>query len=111
MEKKLTIGMAHYSDYDGVYFTIQDIIKELIHNNRRDLLGLLEFIIVENNAKSEHAKAVSRFAQNFKGLVKVVVLDENQGTSCTRNKIIEEARTNFVLVMDSHVMLCPVVKV
>ena len=111
MEKKLTIGMAHYSDYDGVYFTIQDIIKELIHNNRRDLLGQLEFIIVENNSKSEHAKAVSRFAQNFKGLVKVVVLDEKQGTSCTRNKIIEEARTNFVLVMDCHVMLCPVVKV
>ena len=33
---KLTIGMAHHSDFDGAYFTIQDIRKELIFNGRGD---------------------------------------------------------------------------
>jgi len=111
MEKMLTIGMAHYSDFNGVYFTIQDIIKELVYNGRRDLLSQIEFLIVENNSSCPHANSVKRFANGSNGLVKVIDLDENQGTSCTRNKIIEEARTNFVLVMDCHVLLCPTVKV
>ena len=37
MEQRLTIGMAHYNDFDGVFFTIQDIRKELIFNKRYDL--------------------------------------------------------------------------
>ena len=36
---KLTIGMAHYDDFDGAYFTIQDIRKELIFNNYGHLLN------------------------------------------------------------------------
>tara|TARA_B100001094_G_scaffold183490_1_gene177811 strand:- start:1917 stop:3086 length:1170 start_codon:yes stop_codon:yes gene_type:complete len=110
MDKKLTIGMAHYSDYDGVYFTIQGIVKELIYNGRRDLLSQIEFLIVENNPTCKHAKAVKSFAAGLRGLVKVIDLKEKQGTSCSRNKIIEQAKTNFVLVMDCHVMLCPTVK-
>ena len=61
MDKKLTIGMAHYSDFDGVFFTIQDIVKELIYNRRRDLLSQIQFLIIENNSKDEHAKAVKKF--------------------------------------------------
>ena len=110
MEKKLTIGMAHYSDYNGVYFTIQDIVKELVFNGRRDLLAQIEFLVVENNSACEHAAAVKRFANGSSGLVRVVDLDDRQGTSCSRNKVIEEARTNFVLVMDCHVLLCPTIK-
>lgn len=109
MEKTLTIGMAHYSDYHGVFFTIQDIIKELAFNQRRDLLSQIEFLIVENNSSCPHAKAVKNFAAKHRGMVRVVDLDEKQGTSCTRNKIIEEATTNFVMVMDCHILLCPVV--
>jgi len=110
MEKKLTIGMAHFTDFNGVYFSIQDIIKELIFNGRHDLIQQIEFLVVENNSDCLHAKSVKKLASQARGLIRVLDLDEKQGTSCARNKIIEEARTNFVLVMDCHVMLCPVVK-
>ena len=44
------------------------------------------------------------------GQIKVVELDDVQGTSATRNRVVEEARGEFVLVMDCHVLLCPVLK-
>ena len=47
---KLTIGMAHYSDFDGAYFTIQDIMKELIFNNYGHLLNEIEFVILDNKS-------------------------------------------------------------
>jgi len=110
MEKKLTIGMAHYSDFHGVFFTVQDIIKELVFNGRVDLLRQIEFVIVENNNGCEHSKSVKDLANKHANLVRVIDLEGRQGTSCTRNRVIQEARGKFVLVMDCHVLLCPVVK-
>ena len=109
---KLTIGMAHYSDFDGAYFTIQDIRKELIFNNRTDLLQNIEFLVVENNKHSDHGKQLNKFVRsNIGSQAEIINLDETFGTSATRNKIIEEATGQFVLVLDCHVMLCPTVKV
>ena len=42
--RRLTIGMATYDDYDGVYFTIQSI---RFHNPELD--GQLEFVVIDNN--------------------------------------------------------------
>ena len=52
-----------------------------------------------------------KWSNNSKNKIPISVVDftDVSGTSATRNKIIEEARGNFVLVMDCHVMLCPVV--
>ena len=109
MEQTLTIGMAHHNDYHGVYFTIQDIRKELMYNRRFDLLQKIQFLIVENDPESNHAKMVKNLEKKIRNL-KVVDYTEKVGTSASRNKIIEEARTSFVLVMDCHVLLCPVVE-
>ena len=108
MEQNLTIGMAHHNDFSGAYFSIQDIRKELLFNRRYDLLHKIEFLIVENDHKSEHAKSLVNL-QHHANNIRIVQLNDVQGTSATRNKIIEEAKTNFVLVMDCHVLLCPVV--
>lgn len=110
--KTITIGMAHHTDYDGFYFSIQDLLKEIKFNGREDLLNRLEFIIVENDPESVHAKAVKNSSLSF-GLgdkIRIIDFSDSKGTSATRNKIIEEARTDFVLVMDCHVLLCPVVE-
>ena len=104
MEQTLTIGMAHYNDYHGVYFTIQDIRKELIFNRRYDLLQKIQFLVVENNPDSTHAKMVKDLRGKVQNLT-VVDYTDRIGTSAARDKIIEEARTNFVLVMDCHVLL------
>ena len=106
MEQKLTIGMAHHNDFDGAYFSIQDIRKELLFNNRADLLRNIEFVIIENDQKSQHAQAVQNLSKNG-GMtpIRVINMDSVQGTSATRNKIIEEATGNFVMVMNCHVLL------
>jgi len=108
---KLTIGMAHHSDYHGAYFSIQDIRKELIFNGRQDLLDKIEFIVVENAPDTNHAKDLKNLFNHISQDKKNIDFSESQGTSQTRNKVIEAATGDFVLVMDCHVMLCPVVKV
>ena len=56
--RKITIGMAHHSDFHGTYFSIQDIIKELRFNKREDLLDRLEFVVNENSKENAPAQAV-----------------------------------------------------
>ena len=74
--QKLTIGMAHHNDFNGAYFTIQDIRKELIFNNRGDLLRNIEFIVVEDDKDSNHAKTLDTFIkQNIGPQASVVTLD------------------------------------
>ena len=48
MDKILTIGMAVYDDYDGVYFTVQALrlYHEICRSDR------VEFIIIDNNPDS-----------------------------------------------------------
>ena len=83
---KLTIGMAHHSDFDGAYFTILDIRKELIFNGRGDLLQNIEFLVVEDDKDGEHAKTLKSFtASNIGPQVSIVNLDSAHGTSATRN--------------------------
>ena len=103
--------MAHHSDYHGAYFSIQDIRKELIFNGRQDLLDKIEFIVVENAPDTNHAKELKNLFNHISQNKKNIDFSESQGTSQTRNKVIEAATGDFVLVMDCHVMLCPVVKV
>lgn len=108
--KKLSIGIAHHNDFSGAWFTIQDIRKELLFNKRKDLLEKIEFVIVENDADSEHAEVLKDFCVN--NLAKNKSLSYNicrtEGTSVSRNMIIENANGEFVLVLDCHVLLCPV---
>lgn len=106
MEQTLTIGMAHYDDYHGAYFTIQDIRKELIFHGRYDLLKKINFVVIENNPTSLHAKKLKELKGHINNL-KIIDFTERQSTSASRNKIIENATGTFVLVMDCHVMLCP----
>ena len=107
--KILSIGIAHHNDFSGAWFTIQDIRKELIFNGRQDLLKKIEFVVVENDTDSEHAKSLKEFC--VKNLAKDKSLSYNicrtEGTSVSRNSIIENANGKFVLVLDCHVLLCP----
>jgi len=104
---KLTIGMAHHDDFHGAYFTIQDIRKELSFNGRDDILNNIEFLVVDNNPHSKHGQALSSFLRNQVPNSKYIRHSSTVGTSVSRNKIVEEASGDFVLIMDCHVLLCP----
>ena len=98
--KKLTIGMATYDDYDGVYFTIQAL--RMYHSDVRDQI---EFLVVDNNPTgpcAPHLKELEKSAENFR----YVPCAEWSGTA-VRQRVFEEASGTYVLCMDSHVLVVP----
>jgi hypothetical protein len=52
--------MAHHRDYDGVYFTLQSL---RLYQDLKDC----EILIVDNDANSEHGKAVKALVDSLQG--------------------------------------------
>jgi hypothetical protein len=98
--RRLTVGMATYDDYDGVYFTIQSI---RFHNP--DLEGQLEFVVIDNNPAGRCSEALSNLGKSIDGY-RYVPSGEWSGTAI-RNLVFEEASSPFVLCVDSHVLIAP----
>jgi hypothetical protein len=111
---KLTIGLPYCNDYDGIYFTIQDIRKELLFNGREDLLNRIEFVIVEDNCDPNHSKCLKTLLQRdvvYHSSVRFKSLSTSQGPGKVKDLVIKESTGDFVLVMDCHVLLCPVIDI
>lgn len=101
MGKKLTIGIPTYRDYDGLYFTLMSL---RLHHN----LGLsccdYEIIIIDNDPMWEHSALVKKLA-NFIN-AKYIPVSYKTGTS-VKWLIPQYATGEYVLIMDSHVLLGP----
>lgn len=100
MLPRLTIGMATYNDFDGCYFTIQSL--RLYHSFPREDVELL---IVDNAPQSSHSQMLGGLC-GASG-ARYIPLHAPVGTSPSRNRVFEAAEGEFVLCMDSHVMLVP----
>lgn len=97
---KLTIGMATYDDFDGVCFSVQSL---LLHQHCEDV----EIIIIDNNPDSAHGKATRDFCSKVgskRDQVRYIPMPESTGTTQPRQRVFEEAKGEFVLCMDAHVM-------
>jgi hypothetical protein len=98
--RKLTIGMATYDDYDGVYFSLQAI--RLYHP---EILNEVDFLLVDNHPDgpcSADLKALERSIPNFR----YVPFFTYSGTA-VRDHLFAEADGDFVLCMDCHVFVVP----
>lgn len=101
----LTVGMAVFRDFDGVYFTLQSL---RLHNSPK-ALAQTEFIVVDNDPGSEHGKETRKLCE--KGVargtagVRYIPMPEAGGTTQPRQRIFDEAKGDAVLCLDSHVML------
>ncbi len=95
---RLTIGMATYDDFDGVYFTIMSII--LYH---RAALPDIELLVIDNNPDSSHGQTVATFCRQI-GQIRYLPAAEYKSTAI-RDRIFAEARGEFVLCVDCHVFL------
>ena len=95
---KLTIGMATYDDFDGVYFTIMSIM--LYH---RQALPDIEILVIDNNPDSKHGQSVAKFCKQT-GKVRCIPAPEYKG-STIKERVFAEARGEFVLCVDCHVFL------
>ncbi|WP_079211039.1 glycosyltransferase [Brucella pituitosa] len=98
--KKITIGMATYDDYDGVYFSLQSL---RLHHP--EILSQAEFIIVDNNPFGVCAPHLRRLASLIEN-VRYIPHALKTGTS-VRDVFFEAAQTDIVLSIDCHVLIEP----
>jgi Glycosyl transferase family 2 len=97
---KLTIGMATYDDYDGVYFSLQAL--RLYHP---EILDQTEFVVIDNHPHGTCAEALKAF-ENWFPNYRYVPENMRSGTA-VRNAVFAEASGDFVLCMDCHVLIIP----
>lgn len=98
--RKLTIWMATYDDYDGVYFSLQAL--RMYHP---EILDRTDFLVVDNHPDgpcSESLKLLETHISNYR----YVPLNTRAGTAI-RDAVFEEATGKFVMCMDCHVFLEP----
>ena len=104
----LTIGMATIRDYHGVYFTLQSLrlqaIAAGIHND-------IEYVVVDQDPRNEHGEQcrqlVETYAVRHSAGARYYAMPEARGTTQPRQRIFDEARGQWVLVLDCHVLLPP----
>lgn len=94
--------MAHYEDFDGAYFTIQDL--RLQHSEVSDYL---QIVIVDNSPGTIHSEMLQGLvnaSSSDKHPIKYVPMVSPVGTSPSRNRVFQEADGDAVLVCDCHVI-------
>ena len=96
--KRLTIGMATYDDYDGVYFSLQAL--RLYHP---EILDKTEFVVVDNHPEGPCGQALKDFEKCIPNYRYVPVNDRT--ATAIKQVVFEEASGDFVLCIDSHVMV------
>src|SRR6266545_4445377 len=95
MKPALTIGMATYRDYQGVYFTLQAL---RLYQDMSDV----ELLVVDNAGCEATRDLVQNWAHGR-------YLQETGavGTAAPRDRIFREALGEAVLCLDCHVLLVP----
>lgn len=88
----LTIGMATYNDFDGVYFTLQAL---RLYQDLEDV----ELLVVDNYG----CETTRQFVESWvKG--RYILATEISGTAAPRDRVFREASGDAVLCCDSHVL-------
>lgn len=99
MSKLLTIGMATYDDFDGVFFTVQAL--RMYHT-----LGIendVELIVIDNNPDSKYGKAVKPFIEGW-ARGKYIPYTSKKST-WSKYEIFNHATGKYTLCLDSHVLI------
>src|SRR5204863_338082 len=91
--KRLTIGMATYDDYDGVYFSLQAL--RLYHP---EILDQTEFLVVDNHPDGSCAKALKEFENAIPNYRYIPVSD--RASTTVKGVVFEEASGDLVVCMD-----------
>jgi len=99
--EKLTIGLATFDDFDGLYFTIQSI-----RLNNPDLLDRIEWIVIDNNPFGAHGQCIRDFIKWVKEPLQYLPYTNKQSTT-VRNKIFDLSETEYTMSVDSHVLFEP----
>tara|TARA_R110002110_G_scaffold359817_2_gene569653 strand:- start:121 stop:984 length:864 start_codon:yes stop_codon:yes gene_type:complete len=96
----LTIGMATFDDYHGVYFSIQAL--RMYHP---EIMDETEILIIDNNPDGSHGKACADLANHSPNIK--YIPEKHWVSTAVRNKIFEHAEGDFVISMDCHILFEP----
>jgi hypothetical protein len=107
---RITIGMATYDDFEGVWCTVQSVF---LHNEWEESTDVQIVIVDTSPVGSEHRQLVQDFVRKggheIKGgrtpNIKYIDMAGFPGTTTPRNAIFKHADAPIVCVMDCHVML------
>jgi glycosyltransferase involved in cell wall biosynthesis len=91
----LTIGMATYNDFDGVYFTVQAL---RLYQDLEDT----ELLVVDNYGCDTTRDFVKDWVKG-----RYIRATELVGTAAPRDRVFREARGKAVLCCDSHILFVP----
>lgn len=94
---KLTIGMATYDDFDGVYFTCNNIRFQAW-----DRIDEIDLVVIDNNPTSKQGEATKLFCQSAN--IRYLEEKRKQSTS-VRNRVFTEAEAPVAMCIDSHVLI------
>lgn len=92
----LTIGMASYNNPEQVWWTVQCL--RMYHD-----LTDCEIVVVDNAGND----ALKNWCNSWGKGLRYYRYTEKRGTAPAKNRVFEIAKGDFVLCMDSHVMLTP----
>lgn len=93
----LSIGMATFDDYDGVYFSITSL---QIHHP--EVFNASEIIILDNNPTGNCAKLLKGLAKQNPNIRYEPYTDKN--STAVRDILFKIAKGDWVMCMDCHVM-------
>lgn len=99
---KLTIGMATYDDFDGVYFSIQALRMYFPICETSDV----EFIVIDNNPNGKHGEPNKKLMTWLRDRGKYIPYTART-TTAVRNEIFRNASGKYTISMDCHVMFMP----
>jgi hypothetical protein len=112
---RLTIGIATHNDFDGLYFSL-NALRMYVPD-----VSECELIVVDNAPESRAGKRAEGLVAHINAgrsapkpgdtiaahSARWIPFGGIEGTAAPRQKIFDEAAADWVLVMDSHVLLHP----
>lgn len=99
--KLLTIGMATYDDFHGVYFSLQALrmFHPVCSTNE------IEFLVIDNNPNGPHGKSVQDLVRGWMGHTAKYIPYDNRTSTAVRNEIFKNSTGKYTVSMDCHVMI------
>jgi len=98
--KKLTIGMATYDDWDGVYFSVMAI--RLFHP---EITDRTEIVVIDNHPGSKVSGPLADLANWVKNYRYIPA--PRPGGTASRDLVFRYSNAEYVLCMDSHIFFAP----
>ncbi len=97
-QKKMTIGMATYDDFDGVFFTAM-----AIHMYHPEVTEETEILVIDNHPGGSCSEALKALDARIPGY-RYLPVEDYHGTG-VRDRIFAETDSQYVLCVDSHVLI------